>query len=88
MSEDKDMNLARMFGAKGGGDDAKDDDEPSDDDVKKAKSDAFDAFFDAVHSKDREGARRAWEAMHDEDDEEEGPPESEPMMGGEEMGEK
>lgn len=78
-ADDKSMNLARMFGAKPG---ETDDDEPGDDDVKKAKSDAFDAFFDAMHGKDREGARKAWDAMHGDDNEgEEDAPDDAPDMG-------
>ena len=66
--------LAKMFGSKSapgeGGDD--DDDGPSDDDVKKAKSDAFDVFFDAMHAKDKEGARKAWKTLQgDESDDDE-----------------
>ena len=74
MSGDK-SNLESIFGKKkppmmgGMGDD--DEDGPSDDDVKKAKSDAFDSFFDAMHAKDKEGARKAWETMHGTGDDEE-----------------
>ena len=73
--------LAILFGKKGGHEER--DDGPSDEDVKGAKSDAFNAFFDAIHSKDREGAHRAWKAMQGEDEEEEEMPPSER----EEMGE-
>ena len=64
-------NLARMFGAKNDDDTQNDDDGPSEDDVKRAKSDAFDSFWDAMHSKDKEGARKAWNAMHGDDEDEE-----------------
>jgi hypothetical protein len=65
--------LAKMFGSKSSADDGAEGDEgPSDDDVKKAKSDAFDVFFDAMHAKDKEGARKAWKTLHgDESDEDE-----------------
>lgn len=79
MSEDdKSMSLAKMFGGKPG---MGDDDEPSDDDVKKAKSDAFDSFWDALHSKDKEGARKAWDAMHGEDEGDDESPDDAPDMG-------
>jgi hypothetical protein len=75
MSAGDKTNLEAIFGKKRspdmGGMGDEDEDGPSDDDVKKAKSDAFDAFFDAMHSKDKEGARKAWETMHGTGDDEE-----------------
>jgi hypothetical protein len=72
MGEGKDTSsLARMFGSANDKDTKDDDDGPSTDDVRKAKSDAFDSFWDALHGKDKEGARRAWQAMHGGDDDEE-----------------
>ncbi len=72
-----DMDLDAIFGKKKlpGMDEG--DDGPSDDEVTKAKSDAFDSFWDAMHSKDKEKARKAWATMHGDDDDE-GEDDSEP----------
>ena len=59
--------LSTLFGSTKG---MEDDDAPSDDDVKGAKSDAFNAFFDSIHSKDREGARKAVSTLMGDDEEE------------------
>lgn len=56
-------NLEKLFGKKG----EEEDDAPSDEDVASAKSTAFDVFFDAMHSKDREKARAAWDTLQGDD---------------------
>jgi hypothetical protein len=58
--------LAILFGKKPSADEH--DDGPDDGELKSAKDDAFGAFYDAIHAKNKEGARRAWNALHGEED--------------------